>query len=297
MMAEERQPRRLKEALPYLLIAPVLLYYLAFWMRPVLAALYQSVADADGSFTLRYYQMLFEDPYFVRGAVNTGIIVLISVSLEFVLAYGLALLINTRFRGSTFFLFLALIPMALPPVAVGAMWASGLATYGWLNSLLVHLGLLGVDERIAFLAGGEARSLAVIILVDGWQVVPFMMILLLAGLQNLPRETVEAGRVFGGSQWTVIWRIVTPQLRATIQTALLLRIIAAIQIWLIIVMLFGFRRVPVLLEEVMYYQEELGGPLYQRIAMAYAVIVAVIVSTVAVLYLKVSGGGRQEVNE
>jgi len=62
--------------------------------------------------------------------------------------FGLALLINTKFRGSSLFLFIAMIPMALPPIAVGAMWSSGLATYGWLNSFLHIIGFIEKTGKI-----------------------------------------------------------------------------------------------------------------------------------------------------
>ena len=289
-----RQKHRvvLRRSVPYLLIAPLLIYYALFWARPVITAMTESCLDAQGHWTFHNYVSIFRDPYFRQAVFNTGFIVATSVTLEFVLAFALALLINKRFRGAGVFLFLAMIPMALPPVAVGAMWSSGLATYGWLNSLLAHLGLLDKGERIAFLAGGDFHSMLVIILIDAWQVIPFMMIILLAGMQNLDRETREAGYVFGGTPWTVFRKITVPLLKPTIQTALLLRIISAIQIWLIVVMLFGFRRIPVLLEEVVFYQEQLAGPEHHRIALAYAVLVAVLVSAAAILYLKVSGTPR-----
>ena len=289
MVAAIPPNRTLRFWTPYLLIAPLAVYYAAFWAQPVAMAVATSFRTPEGQWTLGAYAAIFRDAAFRRAVVNTGIIVAVSVSLEFVVAFALALLINLRFRGAGVFLLLAMIPMSLPHVAVGAIWSSGLATYGWLNSLLMHAGILGPGQGIDFLAGGDLRPLLVIILVDAWQVIPFMMIILLAGMQNLDRHTREAGYVFGGTPWTVFRRITVPLLKPTIQTALLLRIIAAIQIWLIVVMLYGFRRVPVLLEEVMFYQEQLGGPAQRRIAMAYAVLVALIVSAAAIVYLRFSG--------
>ncbi len=288
-LSGRRFPRR---ALPYLLIAPTLLYYAAFWVGPVFHAALTSVLDSQNRLTLDHYRAIFTDAYFPEAVFNTLFIVLVSVTLEFVLAFGLALLINMRFRGAGAFLFIAMIPMALPPVAVGAMWTSGfVAEGGWANSLLQHLGLLGLGEQIVFLGGGAWASMALVIVVDAWQVIPFMMILLLAGLQNIDGELQEAATVFGAGRWTVFRRITLPLLKPTVQTALLLRIISALQIWLIIVMLFGFKRIPVLLSEVLYAQEKLG---LMRVAMAYSVLVALIVSGVAILYLKVSGALRRE---
>lgn len=294
--AREQQRERQRQFMPYLFVLPVLIYYALFWMGPVLGAVAGSLRGAGGELTLQNYVRVFTDPVFPIAARNTLIIVAVSVTLEFAAALALALLINTRFRGSGVLLAVALIPMALPAVAVGAMWSSGFATYGWLNSLLRHLRLLGPETRIAFLAGGPWESMLLIILIDAWQVIPFMMVILLAGLQNQRRELVEAGYVFGASRWVALRRIVMPLLKPTIQTALLLRIISAIQIWLIIVMLYGYRRLPVLLEELVYYQEVMTGEEYYRMALAYSVIVAAVISAVAILYLRISerraAGGR-----
>lgn len=284
-----------KNALPYILIAPVFIYYLTFWIQPVLSAVFGSFLDFNNTLTFQHYLKIIRDEYFYRALFNTLFIVVFSVTIEFFVAFGLALLINMRFKGSGAFFFIAMIPMALPAVAVGAMWSSGLATYGWLNSLLYYIGIIEVDGKIAFLSGGRYASMLLIILIDAWQVIPFMMVILLAGMQNLDEEMREAGYVFGGTRFIVLRKITVPLLKPTIQTALILRIISAVQIWLIIVMLFGFRRIPVLLEELIFYKEVLTGPEHFKIALAYSVLVALVVSAVAIIYLKVSGAFRREV--
>lgn len=293
-MNDSRQSFLSDKTIPYILIAPVFIYYLAFWMRPVLSAIGGSFVSVEGELTLQNYAIVFRDPYFRKALFNTFFIVAVSVTVEFLLAFGLALLINVKFKGSGIFLFIALIPMTLPAVAVGAMWSSGLAAHGWLNSLLCRIGVLAPDVQLEYLSGGPFASMFLIILIDAWQVIPFMMVILLAGMQNLRPELREAGYVFGGSSFTVLRKITTPLLKSTIHTALILRIISAIQIWLIIVMLYGFRRVPVLLEELVFYSEVLSGPQHFKTALAYSVIVAVIVSTMAVLYLKVSGATKEQ---
>ncbi len=290
----EIQDRETKRNLtPYLLIAPVVIYYIIFWLFPVINAVGGSFLstslDKGGIFTLANYKAVFKDPIFWQAVINTTIIVIISVTLEFFLAFGLALLINVKFRGSSFFLFLAIIPMSLPAVAVGAMWNSGLATYGWLNSFLIRIGLIDPSNKILFLAGTHFSRMILIILVDAWQVIPFMMIILLSGMQGLQPEMAEAGRVFGGNRWQVLRKITVPMLKQTIITAMILRIIAAIQIWLIIVMIFGFNRLPVLMEQIVLNIDQYMAEEFFRKGMALSVIVAVLVSGVSFIYLKASG--------
>ena len=278
-----------RKAIPYILIAPVLIYYTLFWLYPVIQCVVGSLVDVNQRLTLYNYAYIFRDPTFYRSVFNTFFIVLFSVTLEFVVAFALALLINIKFKGSGTFLFIAIIPMALPAVAVGAIWSSGFATYGWMNSFLYYLGIIEEAGKIPFLAGGSWKAMILIIVIDAWQVIPFMMIILLAGMQNLDEAYREAGYIFGADRFTVLRKITIPLLKPTITTAVILRIIAAIQIWLIIVMLYGFQRLPVLLEEVVYYIDESHSEEFFRVGMAYTVLVSMLVSGVSILYLKVSG--------
>ncbi|SHE98282.1 carbohydrate ABC transporter membrane protein 1, CUT1 family (TC 3.A.1.1.-) [Marinitoga hydrogenitolerans DSM 16785] len=276
-----------KKWVPYLLITPTILFYMIFWLRPVLTAVIYSFFDENNIFTFNNYLTILKDPFFKKAVINTSIFVFISVTLEFVISLLLALIINKKFKGAQLLLSIALIPMSLPAVAVGAMWSSGFASYGWLNSLLYHFGIIDANQKILFLAGDDFQSLMLIILIDAWQVIPFMMIILLAGLQGIPKDSIEAGYIFGGTKITVLKKITLPMLKSSIQTALILRIISAIQVWLIIVMIYGYRRIPVLLEEVVFYKEQILG--FYRVALAYSVIVSIIVSFVSIIYLKVSG--------
>jgi multiple sugar transport system permease protein len=276
-----------KKLTPYLLILPVVIYYAIFWIRPVLTTIINSFRDASGAFTFANYLMVFTEPDFIPALRNTAIIVVLSVTLEFLLALFLALLINRKFKGSAIFLFLAMIPMALPSVATGAMWVTGFTSHGWINSLLFNLGL---EQKIHWLAGSEWSLLALLIVVDAWTVIPSVMIILLAGLQNIPKEVEEAGYVFGGDYLTVLRKIVIPILGPTIQTAVILRLISAIQIWLVIVLLVGFSRLPVLVERIVYYHEQLDGlDISYQMATGYTMVVTVIISIVALFYLRVSG--------
>ena len=279
-----------KKIFPYLLILPVIIYYALFWLRPVVSTVFASFRDATGAFTLQNYVMVFTDPDFMPAFINTAIIVILSVTLEFLLALILALIINRKFTGASAFLFVAMIPMALPAVAVAAMWLTGLTAHGWLNSLLYYMGILELGDKIYWLAGSRASLLGLIILIDAWTVIPSVMIILLAGLQTMPEEAKEAGYVFGGGYFTVLRKITLPMIKSTIQTAVILRLISAIQIWLIIVLLVGFSRLPVLVERIVYYHEEVPGlDISYQMATGYTIIVSIIVSIAALVYLKLSG--------
>ncbi|RLC80699.1 MAG: sugar ABC transporter permease [Chloroflexi bacterium] len=284
-----------EKAVPYLLVLPVVLYYGAFWLRPVIVSVMGGFTDASGHFTLQNFVMVFNEENFMPAVRNTAVIVVFSVTLEFLGALALALLINRKFVGSGFFLFLSMIPMALPAAAAGAMWVTGLTAHGWINSLLYYLGFLAEGKKIYWLAGSQASLLALLIVIDAWQVIPSVMIILLAGLQNIPEETKEAGYVFGGNYLTVLRKITLPMLKPTIQTAVILRLISAIQIWLIVVLLLGFSRLPVLVERVVFYTKEVRGlDISYQMASGYTIIVSLIVSLVALAYLQVSGAFKRD---
>jgi multiple sugar transport system permease protein len=284
-----------KGAAPYLLVLPVALYYAAFWLRPVVSSIIASFTDPAGQFTLENFVLVFGEDDFILALRNTAVIVVFSVTLEFLVALFLALLINRKFRGSGLFLFLAMIPMALPAAAAGAMWITGLTAHGWLNSLLRYLGILAAGKKIYWLVGSDAKLLASLIVIDAWQVIPSVMIILLAGLQNISEELKEAGYVFGGDYFYVLRKITLPLLKPTITTAVILRMISAIQIWLIVVVLLGFSRLPVLVERVVFYTKEVDQ-LYiaDQMASGYTLVVAAIVSLAALAYLQVSGAFKRE---
>jgi len=287
-----------QKAAPYLLILPVVIYYLFFWAQPVVKSFVDSFTDAYGHFTFNNYVMVLTDANFLPALRNTTLIVIASVALEFLAALFLALLINRKFPGSSIFLFLAMIPMALPSVAVGAMWKTGLTTNGWLNSFLHYVEIFSGSEKIYWLAGSEWVMLALIIIIDAWQVIPSIMIILLAGLQNIPPESEEAGYVFGGDYLTVLRKITLPLLKPTIQTAVVMRLIAAIQIWLIIVVMLGFTRLPVLVERIVYFHKEVPGlDISSQMASGYTIIVTIIVSVTALIYLKISGSSGPKKKE
>jgi multiple sugar transport system permease protein len=104
-LARRRQQNRSisKQLLPYFLVIPALIFYVLFWLRPVLQQFIDSFTGPEGQLTLDNYRLVFSDPEFGIAFANTAIIVVISVILEFFLALFLALLINRNFRGSGIF--------------------------------------------------------------------------------------------------------------------------------------------------------------------------------------------------
>jgi len=282
----------MKRWVPYILLSPALLYYILFWIRPVVRAFYESFTDLEGKASFFNYLEVFKDPMFKEAFTNSIVFALVSVILQFVIAFMLALLLNKKFKGVNLLLFVALIPMAVPPTAVAILWRTGFSTYGWANNLLMQLSL--IEKPILWLTADGSDALMFLIMIDTWTVLPSVMIILLAGLQNLNKEYEEAGYVFGATKWQVTKDIIIPILKPTIITAVILRLIAAMQVWMISVMMFGFGRVPFLVERIAYYNDIV--PMLEnsyKMSLTYSVVVTAIVLTSVTIYLKFSNRKRR----
>jgi multiple sugar transport system permease protein len=283
---------------PYMFLAPALLFYLMFWFLPVIISFVQSFISIDNHFSLENYGLMFQDPLFGQALINTLVFAFVSLILQFAIALFLAVLINRNFKGSKLFLFIMLIPMALPQSAVGILWNTGLIESGWINSFFEMIGLQNVLESLNVVSGPiiwknvtSVESLMMIILIDTWTVTPTVMIIILAGLQNFNKEFKEAAQVFGATKFQAFKDIVIPIIKPTIITALMLRLIAGLQVWLISVMIFGFQRQPFLLERIVYYTDKVQTGVYSyKLAVAYSVFTLLVVFTVAFTFSKITKG-------
>ncbi len=280
---------------PAWLLSPVVLYYAAFWIRPTLRIIGESFTDAAGSLTLANYLRLFSQAEIREAFRNTVVFTVGSALIQFAVAFALALWLNKKFKFSNLLLFISLIPMAFPPAAVGILWKTGLYRFGWINSFLCSLGLMDAAAPVDWMAFRGLQAAIFLIVVDTWTVFPTVMIILLAGLQNFNKEYEEAGWVFGANKLQTLRDIVFPILKPTIVTAMLLRIIAAIQVWLIAVMIFGYNVVPLLVERIAYNIDVITfGEYARKDAYTLSVIVVAIVVASVSLYLRASGAGRDQ---
>jgi len=143
------------------------------------------------------------------------------VSVEFFIGFGIALILNVKFKGQHLFRILFLIPMLMAPVLVGYNWRWLLNTdYGLINQILIRIGLTPklwlVDKNLAMLS---------IMIADIWQYTPFCTLLLLAGLQSLPPSLYEAASIDGATRWKSFIHLTLPLLKTVIFIVLILRII------------------------------------------------------------------------
>ncbi|HUA85778.1 MAG TPA: sugar ABC transporter permease [Bryobacteraceae bacterium] len=196
-------------------VFPSILVLLALSIYPLLYAVKLSLADR------RNFTRLLSDRLFFTAGVQTIVLTLAALAIEFALGLALAVLIDSLARGRTFFRTALLVPMLLPPVVAAVAWRLIYnPQFGVLNGSLRRLGF---DTSHLTWTSGEGSALASVILVDVWEWTPFLFLLLSAGLQAIPTEPLEAARVDGAGAWRIFCDVTLPLLKPTIVLALLLR--------------------------------------------------------------------------
>lgn len=173
------------------------------------------------------YIETFKDPQFIDSLQITLVFVIAAVTLEILLAIGIALMLNRPFRGQWLVRMLALLPWAIPSVVNGIMWKWILnPSYGSLNGLLYSLGI--IDQYIIWL-GDPKLALGMVVMADIWKETPFIMLLFLAALQTIPHDLYEAARVDGSTAVQSFFNITLPLIRPTLFVAVALRTIWALK--------------------------------------------------------------------
>lgn len=172
-------------------------------------------------------------PRFWSSLGITAIFALVAVPLQIVAGLGMALLLNGIVRGREFYASLFLIPMMVAPIVVGFSWNLFLnPIYGPLNNFLKAIGI----DPPAW-AQSPDWALPTLVVVDTWQWTPFVMIVLLAGLNSIPQRVYEAAKVDGSNRWQTFANIVLPMLFPYMMVAFVLRFIDSFRVFDIIYIL------------------------------------------------------------
>jgi multiple sugar transport system permease protein len=223
----------------YLMMAPVLGVLVMFFAYPLFYEVYSSFTDRTvghaGKFIgLRNYINLFEDPSYIKAAVNT-LVYVSSVQIgKFILGLGIALLLQQKLFGRGLWRALVLVPYAMPGFVAYMVWKLIYnPDVGALNIFLNQIGL--VDTHIAFLSDGHYAMPAVVIATI-WRGFPFWTIMFLAALQAVPKELYEAAAIDGGNAWHRFRHISLPGIRPVILIVFMLSTVSTINsfeaVWL-----------------------------------------------------------------
>ena len=176
---------------------------------------------------LENYRKVFKDPYFPKTLLTTGIFVLGSTVLPYILGMLWAIVLNQGFRGSEFLRGVTLVNWIIPGTAIGFLWSwifNG--QYGILNNILKTLGIL--ETGIPWL-GQTNTALLCVVIARTWQMLPWYMAFLLGGLQSVSLEQVEAAHIDGANNLQTFFQVILPGMKQTAMLVFVLGLIGNLQ--------------------------------------------------------------------
>ncbi len=265
---------------PYLLLAPSLVFLAVFFATPMFQAFGLAFQAPGGGYGLDAVHRMLGDVRFGRAMVTTLILVLAIIPVQFVLAMGMALVVQARLAGTDLWLYIFALPLGISELAAGIVWFSIFTEQGWLNSFLERAGL--IERPYVFLSYQRPVLLILaIVLAEAWRATAIIMIILIAGLQGIPRDYAEAADVFGADPWRRLRYVTLPLLKPTIRVALILRTILAFQAFATVLALAG-SATNVLAGEAYRWYQSLRDP---RVAAAYASLILLLSVASTVFFL------------
>lgn len=275
--------------IPYALIAPSIIFLLLFFAWPVFEAVLLALRAPDGSFTLTHFQRMSRDLFFMDAVRNTIVLVIVTIPLQIVLALGMAMLLQGITRGRDLFLYVWTIPLGISDLAAGIVWLTIFTERGYLNSFLHWIGLM--DRPQLWLSHEMPVALFIsVVVAEAWRATAIVLVILVAGLQLIPKEYGEAAEVFGATPWRRFWKVTLPLLKPSLQVALILRTIAAFGVFAVVEALGG-RNLPVLAGEAFFWYSLYRSP---AVASAYAVIIMGISMVITIVYLRLLRSRQEE---
>ena len=184
---------------------------------------FETEKTGDAAYTLANYKNLLKDPFFNTTFWNTTVFVFFSVVAHMILGLAVAMVLNGALPAKPMFRVIALLPWVVPDVVAGIIWKWMFdPIYGALNDLLIKLGLL--NTPVEWLSNPKLAMTSAI-LVNLWRGFPFVMLILLAGLQSIPRHLYEAAAIDGAPRFQQFIHITLPGLKKMIVVALALDIV------------------------------------------------------------------------
>ena len=265
--------------LPYYLILPVTLFLCVFFLYPFVLVAQQAFSAGSG-FTMDNFRDVTSHWKFPISMKNTLILAAAVVPVQVALALLMATMVNKMKKGRDLVLYIWTIPLGISDLAAGIIWLAIFEQSGFLNSMMSGLGMIDKPFNLLSYQTPGIVFLA-IALAEIWRATAIMLVILVAGIGLIPKEYYEAAEVFGASPWKRFLKVTLPLLRPSLQTALVLRVILAFEIFAVVTALGG-TLFPVLMGEVYTYQFELlnGGA---AAAIALIILIISIASTLVIL--------------
>lgn len=235
-----------KKTTRWLFLLPAMVYLIVIFVYPIIYNVTMSFQNYTvNSFIngtapfvgFRNYMQVLQDPLMAQTTWNTAIFTVGSIVFQFSIGLLLALFFKRRFPLSRLMRTLLLVPWLLPLIVSGTVfrWIFD-ATNGVLNQFLIDLGI--INHPIAWLVTPHLSLMAVLI-TNIWVGIPFNMVLLYGGLQDIPDELYEAAHLDGANAWTAFWHITVPSLKQVISIVLMLGLVYTLKVFDIVMVLTG----------------------------------------------------------
>jgi multiple sugar transport system permease protein len=280
LQAEGEATMQQSRFVPYLLIAPATLFLTLLFVVPLVQTLALALSES-GAPSLGNVRKMAGDLNFGLSIRNTFLLVLTVIPLQLGLALAMSMMLQKISRGRDLVLWIWSIPLGISDLAAGLVWLSILQDRGYLNSLLFAAGI--IEGPTNWLSYEHPISLFVgVALAEIWRATAIVLVILVAGLQLIPAEYAEAAEIFGARPWTRFCKITLPLLKPSIQSALILRTVLALEVFAVVYALSG-RNYPVIVGEAYAWQQVNQN---NGVAAAYAMLVMAISLVATLVYLR-----------
>ncbi len=235
-----------------------------------------------GIFTTQFISKMVNDRFFWPAFWTTLLLMILIIPVQFVLAIIMALVMQARLKGSGLILYVFAIPLGVSELAVGILWFSIFTQPGFLNSFLDAIGISGAP--FTFLSADTRYWILIAIwLAEVWRATSIIMVIVVSGLQGISDEVLEAAELFGAGLWQRVRFVILPMLKPSLQVALILRTILALQVFAVVIALSGGDVVTVLANETYRQYAEFRNA---NVAAAYAALILILSMVTAVFYLR-----------
>jgi sorbitol/mannitol transport system permease protein len=272
-------------------LLPALLFTILLTQVPFVMSIWYSLTDwkvvppSPREFVgLDNYKHLFSDHFFTDAAVTTIQLTVFPVIGSIVLGSAFALLLDRKFFGQGFVRTLLITPFLLMPVVVGLIWKNQMfnGLYGVLNWVIEKLG----GNSVEFVSRYPTLSIIIVLI---WQWTPFMMLIMLAGLQSQPADVLEAAKVDGATPFGIFRQLTLSHLRPYMELGILLGTIYLIQVYDLIAVMTGggpgSTNLPYFV-----FQKSIGGGWEFGQASSFSIVVVVASIIIATVALRVLSG-------
>lgn len=291
--ANVRREQRKRKLLPYVYLSPTLLLLAALTVVPIVTVFLYSLVDnvivnpnPPEFVGLDNYEEVLTNKKFHGALRNTLYFALVSVVAHFIIGLAFALLLNSRLLGANIkaiFRVIYILPWVFTASIIAILWRLLLNPHGVVNFALIELGF--IPELLEWLSDRKL-ALNAVTFINIWSGYPFYLVSFLAGLQGIPDDLYEAGRVDGGNAWQLFLHITLPQLKPIIISLALLDFIWTIHQFTLIWMTTGggpLRSTEVL--STFTYKAAFSSHEYS-IASTLAMIILAICTFVAIFYVR-----------